>query len=148
MTRIIPASADNTAPRGAKALIVGPTGVGETSLLHALDPATVLFVDIETGDLAVQDVGVDTLRPRTWPECRDLAVYLDGVNPAVLTGAVYSEAHYNAVVGEFGDPPPQGAGRDSILIPQVCHRWPRLHRTQKGHFRHDGKKNRHQRCNG
>ena len=102
MTRIIPASADNTAPRGAKALIVGPTGVGETSLLHALDPATVLFVDIEAGDLAVQDVGVDTLRPRTWPECRDLAVYLDGVNPAVLTGAVYSEAHYKLWSASLG----------------------------------------------
>ena len=87
MTRIIPASADNTAPRGAKALIVGPTGVGETSLLHALDPATVLFVDIEAGDLAVQDVAVDVVRPCTWPEIRSIAVYLAGANPAVVVSA-------------------------------------------------------------
>jgi hypothetical protein len=25
----------------------------------------------------------DTMRPRTWEECRDLAVYLGGPNPAL-----------------------------------------------------------------
>ena len=90
MTAIIPAAQRDTAPRGAKMLIEGPTGVGKTSLLRTLDPATCLFVDIESGDLAVSDVSVDTLRPRTWQDCRDLAVYLAGANPAVLPDAVYS----------------------------------------------------------
>ena len=42
--------------RGVKALIVGPAGVGKTSQLRALDPARTLFIDVEAGDLAVQDV--------------------------------------------------------------------------------------------
>jgi hypothetical protein len=98
---IIPAAARNTAPRGAKMLIVGPTGVGKTSLLRTLDPGTTLFVDIEAGDLAVLDVAVDTFRPRTWPECRDLAVFLAGANPAVPPDAVYSDAHLDAVIDKF-----------------------------------------------
>jgi ABC-type phosphate/phosphonate transport system ATPase subunit len=53
-------------------LIEGPTGVGKTSLLRSLDPTSTLFVDIESGDLAVSDVSVDTLRPRT---CRNVATW-------------------------------------------------------------------------
>ena len=102
MTAIILANERDTAPRGAKMLIVGPIGVGKTSLLRTLDPTTTLFVDVEAGDLAVQDVSVDTLRPRTWPECRDLACLLAGANPAVPSDLCYSEEHYTAVVRELG----------------------------------------------
>ena len=41
---------------GAKILIVGPSGVGKTSLLRTMSPAmlaSTLFVDIEAGDIAV-----------------------------------------------------------------------------------------------
>ena len=79
--QIIPADRRVTDARGVKLLVVGPSGVGKTSLLRTVDPASTLFVDIEAGDLAVQDLAVDTLRPRTWPECRDLAVALAGANP-------------------------------------------------------------------
>jgi hypothetical protein len=96
--KIITAAERDTAPRGAKALIVGPTGVGKTSLLKTVDPATALLIDIEAGDLAVQDVPVDTLRPRDWPTCRDIAVMLAGPNPAVPADACYSEAHHAAVI--------------------------------------------------
>ena len=48
--------------RGAKVLIIGPTGVGKTWQPRTLDPSRVLFLDIEAGDLSVQDVAVDTIR--------------------------------------------------------------------------------------
>jgi hypothetical protein len=85
-------------------LIVGPTGVGKTSLLRTLLLSTTLFVDIEAGDLAVQDIAIDTFRPRTWPECRDLAVCLAGANPAVPVDAVYGEKHLDAAIDKFDDP--------------------------------------------
>jgi hypothetical protein len=103
MSRIIIADQHVISPRGVKALIVGPTGVGKTSLLRTVSLPPTLFIDIEAGDLAVQDLAVDTLRPRTWPECRDLAVTLAGANPAVSESACYSAGHYAAVQDQFGN---------------------------------------------
>jgi hypothetical protein len=102
--RIITASERVQEQGGVKALILGPYGIGKTSLLRTLDPATTLFVDGESGDLAVQDVPVDTMRPTTWPECRNLACFLGGPNPAFPAEATYGPAHYEAMVEEFGDP--------------------------------------------
>src|SRR5262249_26481311 len=113
------------AARGAKMLIVGPTGVGKTSLLKTLDPATTLFIDIEAGDLAVQDVTVDTLCPRTWAECRDLAVILAGPNPAVPANACSSEAHSPAVLkGAWSPDRYQTFFIDSITAAaRLCFQW-------------------------
>jgi AAA domain len=119
MNRIIPAVERNTAPRGAKMLIIGSTGVGKTSLLRTLDPATTLFVDIEAGDLAVQDIAIDAFRPRSWPACRDLNVYLAGANPAVPADAVYSEKHLDAVIDQFNAAPERLAQYRTFFIDSI-----------------------------
>jgi hypothetical protein len=85
--------------RGVKALVVGPTGVGKTSLLRTLDPKRTLFVEAEAGDLAVQDVAVDTICVNDWPTARDLACRIGGPNPSFPASACYSQAHFDAVGG-------------------------------------------------
>jgi AAA domain len=95
--KIISASDRLKESKGVKALIVGPAGVGKTSLLRTLNIDNTLFIDLEAGDLAVQDVMVDAVRPRTWENCRDLACYLGGPNPALPATAAYSQAHFDAV---------------------------------------------------
>jgi hypothetical protein len=85
--------------RGVKALVAGPTGVGKTSQLRTLDSAHTLFIDIEAGDLSVQDVPVDAIRIDDWPAARDLACRIGGPNPSFPPTACYSEAHYQALGG-------------------------------------------------
>lgn len=99
--RIITADERMAQAKGVKALIVGPAGVGKTSLLRTLEPERTLFLDLEAGDLAVQDVKVDTLQPRAWDECRAIAAFLGGPNPALPPTACYSQAHYDSVKSEF-----------------------------------------------
>jgi len=117
-------------PRGIKGTIFGKSGIGKTSLLWTLDPPTTLFIDLEAGDLAVEGLEIDTLRPRTWTECRDFAVFIGGPNPALRDDQVYSSAHYTAVCEHFGDPTALDRYRtvfiDSITVAgRLCFQWSR-----------------------
>ncbi len=88
--------------RGIKGCVLGGSGEGKTSLLRTLTAASTLFFDLEAGDLAVEDWTGDTIRPRTWQECRDIAVFIGGPNPALRDEQPYSQAHYDAVCAQFG----------------------------------------------
>lgn len=100
--KIISADERLAEKRGVKALILGPPGVGKTSLLRTVDPERTLFLDFEAGDLAVQDVRVDQLRPQTWPEVRDLACYLAGPDTNAPDDALYGKDHYERVLETYG----------------------------------------------
>lgn len=136
-------SADQRAAetKGVKALVLGPSGVGKTSLLRTLDAATTLFLDVEAGDLAVSDVAVDTIRPRTWPEMRDIACWIGGPNAAFPASSPYSQAHYDHVCATMGSP--DGLAKyatlfvDSISVAsRTCLKWAE---TQPEAFNKDGK---------
>jgi len=90
--------------RCAKVVLLGPAGVGKTTQLKTLPEDRTLFVDLEAGDLAVQEWRGDTLRPRTWPEFRDLVVFLAGPNPVAGADQPFSPAHFEHVCQSYGDP--------------------------------------------
>lgn len=102
--RIITADERMAVERMIKAAIFGRSGEGKTSLLWTLTAATTLFWDLEAGDLAVEGWPGDTVRPRTWEDCRDLAAFVGGPNPALRDVQAYSRAHYESVCSRYGDP--------------------------------------------
>lgn len=93
--KIIKASERMAERGGIKAVILGPSGIGKTTLLKTLNPQTTLFLDLEAGDLAVEGWPGDTIRPRTWDDCRTLAALIAGPNPALRPEQPYSQAHYD-----------------------------------------------------
>ncbi|MBF0453678.1 MAG: ATP-binding protein [Magnetococcales bacterium] len=114
--------------RGIKGVILGKSGIGKTTLLMTLAAETTLFMDLEAGDLAVEGWSGDTLRPRTWDQCRDFAVFIGGPNPALRSEQCYSQAHYDAVCEKFGDPTAldkyQTIFIDSITVAgRLCFQW-------------------------
>ena len=90
--------------KGIKGCIFGKSGIGKTSLLWTMPAETTLFFDLEAGDLAIEGWQGDTVRPRTWQECRDFAVFIGGANPSLRDDQPYSPAHYAAVCERYGNP--------------------------------------------
>lgn len=126
--RIISADERMAERRGIKGVIFGPSGIGKTSLLWTVDPDKTLFIDLEAGDLAIEGLKIDSLRPRTWEEFRDFAVFLAGPSPALRDDQAFSQAHYAHVVEKFGDPAVLGKYDtyfvDSItVLGRLCFQW-------------------------
>ena len=111
---------------GVKLLMLGKSGIGKTTQLKDLDPATTLFLDIEAGDLAVAD----------WPATP--SVRLRGREPRLLrvprgpgqvaAARAPSQAHYDHVIEKFGDPTQldryQTSFSDSITqLSRQCFAW-------------------------
>ena len=90
--------------KGVKLLMLGKSGIGKTSRLKDLDPSSTLFIDVEAGDLAVTDWPGDTIRPTSWPEARDLFVFLAGPDKSLPPETAFSQAHYEHVLSRYGDP--------------------------------------------
>lgn len=114
--------------RGVKLVMLGKSGIGKTTQLKTLSEPSTLFVDAESGDLAVQDWRGDTVRPKTWPEFRDLAVFLAGPNRALPDDQPFSPAHFEHVCQQYGDPAQLGKYDtyfvDSItVLSRLCFAW-------------------------
>jgi hypothetical protein len=111
-----------------KAVIFGASGSGKTTLCWSLPSDETLVVDLEAGDLALQGWGGASMRPRTWKECRDLAVFIGGPNPALRDDQDYSRAHYEAACKTYGDPKALDRFKtifvDSITVAgRLCFQW-------------------------
>lgn len=87
-----------------KGCIFGKSSIGKTSLLWTLPAGKTLFFNLEAGDLALEGWQSNTLRPRTWKNCRDIAAFIGGPNPALRAEQPYSQAHCDAVVVKYGKP--------------------------------------------
>lgn len=125
--QIIKASERMKERGGIKAVILGPSGVGKTTLLKTLDPEKTLFFDLEAGDLAVEGWQGDAVRPRTWDDCRTLAALISGANPALRDDQPYSQAHFNHVNKDGAAE--QFAGYETVFIDSItvagrlCFQW-------------------------
>ncbi|WP_353275763.1 ATP-binding protein [Wolbachia endosymbiont (group A) of Pipizella viduata] len=78
---------------GITAVIIGPAGIGKTSLLKTIDKPT-LCLDIEEGLGSVKDWDGGSIEIETWNDIRDIACLLGGPNPAVRADQAYSQKHY------------------------------------------------------
>ena len=97
--KIITADERMAQSRNIKGAIFGLHGIGKTSLLRTLDPEKTLFLDLEGGDLSVQDVKVDQIKISTWNEAKDMACLITGPALSKRSDQAYSQAHYDHVLG-------------------------------------------------
>jgi ABC-type iron transport system FetAB ATPase subunit len=115
---IISASQRLAEKQGVKLVLLGKSGIGKTTQLKTLPEDSTLFVDLEAGDLAVKDWHGDCVRPATWPEFRDLVVFLAGPNPALPPEAPYSQAGSTGQVRHLLRRQHHGAGTSGAHLGQ------------------------------
>lgn len=136
-------------PERITGVILGPHGIGKTSLLWSLDPATTLFINMEGGEKSVRGWPGDMIKVReaalamklpTWEFMRALAAWLGGPDPAATGVQPYTAEHFAYACKLFGD---RGAMKhrtlfyDSIShLSFVCHTWAK---TQPRAFTKEGK---------
>lgn len=101
--KIITASERVRETKGIKGCIFGKSGIGKTSLLWTLPADKTLFFDLEAGDLAIEGWKGDTIRPRTWQDCRNIACFIGGSDPALADNQPYSAGHYAEACKQLGN---------------------------------------------
>jgi hypothetical protein len=101
--KLITASDRTAENRGVSVLVIGPTGVGKTSLMGTLSKETlggILYVDTEKGDLPIARLEFDSVRLETWRDAMNLAAVIGGPNPALPQTSAYSTAHHAQVAAD------------------------------------------------
>jgi len=122
--KIITAEERMRQQRYVKGALFGEHGIGKTSLLKTLNPETTLFLDLEGGDLAVQDVPVDQITISTWDEARNMACLVTGPNASKRPEQVYSQAHYDTIEKDIDINKYQTIFWDSISVAsRLCWQW-------------------------
>lgn len=94
---------ERVADATVKGMVFGPAGVGKTTLLKTLDPATTLCISAEGGMLSVQRADEygprfmgDTIEPTSWPELKSI---LEGfkLNPRPAALAKYKTIFIDSI---------------------------------------------------
>lgn len=134
-----------------KGVILGPSGIGKTTLAKTLDPAKALFIDYEAGMLAVEGWGGDSINVRhtaqemgldTWSLSRAIACLLAGPDPSKRPDQPYSQAHFAWCVENVGDPAQLFGKYETVFIDSItvagrsCFQWCK---GQPEAFNKDGK---------
>ena len=100
-------------------VIVGPSGVGKTSLLRTVSPTATLCLDFEAGLKSVQDWRGDSIPIRTFPDALDIACLIGGVNPAASPEQPFSEAHYRHVTQLYAELVQMIASKRLIFVDSI-----------------------------
>ncbi|MFW5908024.1 MAG: ATP-binding protein [Desulfosalsimonas sp.] len=99
--KIITAEERMNQKKPIKGAIFGPHGIGKTSLLWTVDPDKTLFLNLEGGDLAIQDCPVDSINIESWEEAMNMACLITGPDKSKRSDQPYSQAHYDYVSGQM-----------------------------------------------
>ena len=127
MALTITTAKDRVANPVIKGCILGPSGIGKTSLLWTMDPAKTLFVDIEAGGKSVEkwtgdsiDVFAEAqkLEWPIWDMLTGVACWLGGPSPLSAAGTTFSKEHYEAMCSILG-PPTMLDKYDTIFIDSI-----------------------------